>query len=88
VLIATGSVRKQVFRRRDERTDGVADDEAAGTESEVLTPGQEAVRQLRAARKALAGNEWQPDGRAQYLLEAAKVNAMLELAEALRSSRS
>jgi len=49
--------------------------------------GDLAWMNLRRARKTMLANEWQQDGRSEFLLAEASILATLDLAAAVRGSR-
>lgn len=52
------------------------------------TPGRQAVRSLRAARREREAAAWHPEPQSDHLLAEAEVLALLELADAIRGSQA
>jgi hypothetical protein len=67
-----------------------ADDPEAltGDTAGAGSSGSRAEKSLAAARKAFVREDWKETPQASFLLESAKVQALLELAEAIREKRS
>jgi hypothetical protein len=71
-------VRKETIMEASEKVDADSGD------AKARTHGEQADRLLSRARKTLDSNDWQPNGESEFLIERAKVEAFLELADAIR----
>ena len=64
------------------------DESGNGSGKSAKTFGRRANSNLRSARRSLEAVDWQPDERARHLVAEANVLALLELADAIRSSKA